>query len=82
MSHFNYYVFLRLYIVCDNSNYGCQSVVKLDTLDNHLSECDYNPKKPFPCEQGCGLIIPKDEHKVCIELFIHLSAFSINVLFK
>lgn len=57
----------RLYIVCENSNYGCQSVVKLDTLDSHLSECEYNPKRPFPCEQGCGLIIPKDEHKVCIK---------------
>lgn len=61
---------IRLYLFCENSNYGCQSVIKLDSLDSHLSECEYNPKRPFPCEQGCGLIIPKDEHKVCIEVFI------------
>ena len=24
-------------------------------------ECEHNPKKPIHCEQGCGLIIPKDE---------------------
>ncbi|XP_025418474.1 E3 ubiquitin-protein ligase NRDP1 [Sipha flava] len=53
----------RLYIFCENSNFGCNSVVKLDSLDSHLTECEYNPKRPFPCEQGCGLIIPKDEHK-------------------
>lgn len=64
------FVCFRLYIVCENSNYGCQSVIKLDVLDNHLSECEYNPKRPFPCEQGCGLIIPKDEHKVCLKFCV------------
>lgn len=29
----------------------------------HLEECEHNPKRPLPCEQGCGLIIPKDELK-------------------
>lgn len=66
---FLFYLF-RLYIVCENSNYGCNSVVKLDSLDSHLTECEYNPKRPFPCEQGCGLIIPKDEHKVCVNYHI------------
>lgn len=22
---------------------------------------EYNPKRPMPCEAGCGLVIPKDE---------------------
>ena len=34
-----------------------------------LQECEYNPKKPVSCEDGCGLVIPKDELKV-IKQFI------------
>lgn len=53
----------RLNINCDNKPYGCQAVLKLELLPNHLAECEFNPKKPLPCEKGCGLIIPKDELK-------------------
>ncbi|KAK6166254.1 hypothetical protein SNE40_022999 [Patella caerulea] len=53
----------RLMIACDNANYGCTSVVKLDMLQTHIQECEHNPKKPVQCESGCGLIIPKDELK-------------------
>lgn len=53
----------RLCIHCDNAPYGCTQVLKLDSLNSHLEECEYNPKRPLPCEQGCGLIIPKDELK-------------------
>ncbi|XP_044760518.1 E3 ubiquitin-protein ligase NRDP1 isoform X1 [Coccinella septempunctata] len=53
----------RLCINCDNAPYGCTQVLKLDSLNSHLEECEYNPKRPLPCEQGCGLIIPKDELK-------------------
>ena len=53
----------RLSITCDNSIYGCTSILKLDALTNHLTECEHNPKKPVPCGQGCGLIIPMDELK-------------------
>lgn len=53
----------RLCINCDNAQYGCTRVLKLDTLAAHLEECEHNPKRPLPCEQGCGLIIPKDELK-------------------
>lgn len=51
----------RLNISCDNKPYGCQVVLKLELLPAHLGECEFNPKKPLPCEKGCGLIIPKDE---------------------
>ncbi|KAJ9579933.1 hypothetical protein L9F63_004406 [Diploptera punctata] len=44
-------------------DYGCTSVMKLDSLSSHLEECEHNPKRPVPCEQGCGLVIPKDELK-------------------
>ncbi|RXG69672.1 E3 ubiquitin-protein ligase NRDP1 [Armadillidium vulgare] len=53
----------KLYITCDNKPHGCVSVVKLDCLKTHLEECDFNPKRPVPCEQGCGLVVPKDELK-------------------
>ncbi|KAF2902824.1 hypothetical protein ILUMI_03360 [Ignelater luminosus] len=53
----------RLCINCDNAEYGCTRVLKLDALVAHLEECEHNPKRPLPCEQGCGLVIPKDELK-------------------
>lgn len=51
----------RLCISCDNSVYGCHAVIKLDSLSSHLEECEFNPKRPTPCEKGCGLVVPKDE---------------------
>lgn len=56
----------RLQIACDNAVYGCTAIVKLDALPSHLQECEHNPKKPVQCQEGCGLVIPKDELKVCI----------------
>jgi len=53
----------RLNITCDNQPYGCNSVLKLDALGSHLEECEHNPKRPLPCENGCGFVIPKDEFK-------------------
>ncbi|KAL0280362.1 UNVERIFIED_CONTAM: hypothetical protein PYX00_001674 [Menopon gallinae] len=53
----------RLDITCDNVLYGCTVVLKLDALALHLEECEHNPKRPLPCDQGCGLVIPKDEIK-------------------
>ncbi|XP_017755208.1 PREDICTED: E3 ubiquitin-protein ligase NRDP1 isoform X2 [Eufriesea mexicana] len=53
----------RLCISCDNIMYGCQVIVKLDSLVSHLEQCEYNPKRPMLCEQGCSLIIPKNELK-------------------
>lgn len=55
--------FYRLCINCDNTEFGCTRILKLDALTIHLEECEHNPKRPLPCEQGCGLVIPKDELK-------------------
>jgi E3 ubiquitin-protein ligase NRDP1 len=44
----------RLSISCDNQLYGCTQVLKLDALQSHLEECEHNPKRPLPCENGCG----------------------------
>lgn len=43
--------------------YGCTQVLKLDALQSHLDECEHNPKRPLPCDAGCGFVIPKDELK-------------------
>ncbi|RVE40025.1 hypothetical protein evm_015325 [Chilo suppressalis] len=51
----------RLCTTCDNAPHGCNAVLKLDSLPSHLTECEYNPKRPMPCDKGCGLVIPKDE---------------------
>lgn len=53
----------RLDIICDNVMHGCLAVVKLDILTIHVEECEFNPKRPIPCDLGCGLVIPKDEIK-------------------
>lgn len=53
----------RLCISCDNAPYGCTTVLKLDCLPTHLDQCEHNPKRPLPCEKGCGFVIPKDELK-------------------
>lgn len=58
-----YFLCSRLSIACDNEMYGCTLVLKLDALANHLDECEHNPKRPLPCEKGCGFVIPKDEYK-------------------
>nr|XP_034341810.1 E3 ubiquitin-protein ligase NRDP1-like [Arvicanthis niloticus] len=51
----------KLQIACDNSAFGCSALVRLDNLRSHLNDCEYNPKQPVACEQGCGLEMPKDE---------------------
>lgn len=51
----------RLSTFCDNNPYGCPALLKLDSLQSHLTDCEFNPKRPTPCESGCGLVIPKDE---------------------
>lgn len=51
----------RLRIACDNAEFGCAAVVKLDALASHMDECQYNPKRPVACDKGCGMVVPLDE---------------------
>lgn len=53
----------RLTISCDNAHCGCTELVKLEVLSSHVEYCEHNPKRPVLCEQGCGLVIPKDDLK-------------------
>ena len=36
----------KLLISCDNTNFGCEAVIRLDSLNSHLSQCQHNPKGP------------------------------------
>ncbi|KAH9420123.1 E3 ubiquitin-protein ligase NRDP1 [Dermatophagoides pteronyssinus] len=51
----------RLDIICDNAEFGCQEVVKIESLQSHHKDCKFNPKRPIECSKGCGFVIPKDE---------------------
>lgn len=51
----------RLKMSCINKEFGCTVVVRLDGLQAHHNECQYNPKRPVACEKGCGLVVPLDE---------------------
>lgn len=55
----------KLSIRCDQP--GCTMVVKLDRLQDHFKDCEFNPKKPVDCPD-CGVTIPKDvlESHACI----------------
>lgn len=72
----------RLRITCDNKDFGCTAVVKLDSLLVHMDECQYNPKRPVACDKGCGMIVPLDEvpqHSCIQELHKMLKAESKKV---
>ncbi len=43
------------------ASFGCVSVVKLELLQSHCNECDFNPYKPIICEKGCGLILLRNQ---------------------
>lgn len=51
----------RLKISCAHKVYGCLVMVRLDGLQTHHNECEFNPKRPVSCDKGCGLIVPLDE---------------------
>jgi len=72
----------RLKIACENKEFGCTAVVRLDCLQSHLDTCEYNPKRPVACDKGCGLIVPLDEvpqHNCVRELHKLLRVKSDNV---
>lgn len=56
-------MFSRLKLKCDYVAYGCPAILRLENLNNHLQECEYNPKKPIICSLGCNILIAKDELK-------------------
>lgn len=60
--------------------YGCTLILKLDALAAHVVECEHNPKRPLPCEKGCGFVIPKDEFKVFYIFFTYIFTIKFDMI--
>lgn len=43
---------------------GCEAVVKLEHLKQHIIVCEYNPKGEIVCDKGCNLKITRLEYQV------------------
>jgi E3 ubiquitin-protein ligase NRDP1 len=60
----------RLNIRCDFNEFGCNSIITLESLSAHVSQCNYNPEKALPCEKGCGILLTvkqKSGHNCVLE---------------
>jgi len=65
----------RLQIKCDFEQKGCEAIVSLESLKQHIEECAFNL---VLCDKGCGLTIVK--HKVsqhsCVSQEVTLQAMN------
>jgi len=52
----------KLRVKCENAEHGCEAIVRLDNLVEHSAQCEFNPKRPIPCE-SCEMEIPKNQIK-------------------
>jgi len=53
----------KLSVRCDHVEYGCHMVVRLEHLNAHSKDCEFNPKRPIVCSLGCNVAITKLELK-------------------
>ena len=64
----NYWLFIFIQFLwcfrvkCENAEHGCEAIVRLDNLVEHSAQCEFNPKRPIPCE-SCEMEIPKNQIK-------------------
>ena len=49
----------RLRIKCDNEPFGCQSIVPMGNLKDHLRDCNFNPDEKIECTNGCRCLMPR-----------------------
>lgn len=52
----------KLRIHCENAQFGCETIIRLDSMTEHSQQCQFNPKRPVLCE-SCLMTIPKNEIK-------------------
>ncbi|XP_037050573.1 E3 ubiquitin-protein ligase NRDP1-like [Bradysia coprophila] len=63
----------KLEIKCDFESRGCQSVLQLENLKDHVSnQCAYNPNTEIICDKGCNIAISRHEYEAN-NCFSHLS---------
>lgn len=53
----------KLRLKCEHEALGCNEYIRLENLNNHSYECEFNPKKTIICNLGCNILITKDELK-------------------
>ena len=53
----------KLDIHCDYVDDGCQTIVSLESLEKHVNDCFYNPKKRLICQKGCEKWMTREELK-------------------
>src|ERR1700761_1119345 len=53
----------KLDIRCDYVEDGCQTIVSLESLEKHVNDCFYNPKKRLICQKGCEKWMTREELK-------------------
>jgi len=53
----------KLEIACEYASQGCQVLVRMEDLPDHVKECRFNSKRPTTCDKGCGVTRPNDEMK-------------------
>src|SRR5437870_1594728 len=50
-----------LELCCDFESHGCEEIVKLDHLKDHVKGCPFNPDGSVVCAKGCGSLLKRKE---------------------
>jgi E3 ubiquitin-protein ligase NRDP1 len=53
----------KLKLKCNHADLGCTAYVRLENLNSHSNECEFNPRKPVACNLGCDMFVAKEELK-------------------
>lgn len=51
----------KLQISCDFQKNGCKCAVKVDRINEHIQNCDFNPKNFIKCQNGCRALISRSQ---------------------
>jgi E3 ubiquitin-protein ligase NRDP1 len=49
----------KLKIRCDFHEYGCQSIVTVGSLKDHVKVCNFNPEEVIQCQNGCAKLFAR-----------------------
>ena len=49
----------KLKIKCDFVEYGCQKIVTVGSLKDHIKSCNFNPEEVVQCPNGCAKLFTR-----------------------
>lgn len=52
----------NLDIKCEQE--GCGAIIKLESLEHHISKCEYNLNEKVVCDKGCNMTVTRQEYQV------------------